>query len=282
MNILFIDDTEQLNKQYVGVGGVILRDDSLNNLCALFKSKKESYGIPAEAEIKWSPPKSSWLRQNLIDENRISAYSDILDLVRSFNGKVIVAVVKRDDIKQSIIEAKWKCLEFVTERFQFFLQAQEDRNGIIIADFPGSGREEKELLQNYHQLLEKGTHYVRPKNIVMNLLTTESHLNPALQLADLIVGITTGMCTPKRDYALPYWDIVKHSLHCNQNGEVMGCGLKIFPKEIIGEIITTLFPEVAEEREDIGESYAEYIESQRYLYSVLMSEEELDMHFPRP
>lgn len=94
MNILFIDDTEQLNKQYVGVGGVIFRDASLHNLCALFKRKKELHGIPAEVEIKWSPPKSSWLRQNLIAENRILVYSDILDLVGSFNGKVIVAIVQ--------------------------------------------------------------------------------------------------------------------------------------------------------------------------------------------
>lgn len=282
MNILFVDDTEQLNKQYVGVGGVILRDDSINNLFALFKRKKELHGIPAEEEIKWSPPKSSWIRQNLIDENRISAYSDILDLVRSFNGKVIVAVIQRDELKQSVIEAKWKCIEFVTERFQFFLQEHEDRNGIIIADFPGSGKEEKKLLQNCFHLLEKGTDYVRPKNIVMNLLTTESHLNPALQLADLVVGITTGMCTPRRSYALPYWDIVKRSLHCNQNGQVIGCGLKVFPKEIIEEILVTLFPEAIEESEEGGESYEEYIERMRYLYSVLMSEDELDIHFPRP
>ncbi len=275
MNILFVDDTEQLNKKYVGVGGVILRDDSINTLCTLFKRKKESHGIPAEVEIKWSPPKTSWLRQNLIDKNRISAYSDILDLLRSFDGKVIVAVVQRDELKQGVIEAKWKCIEFVTERFQFFLQEHEDRNGIIIADFPGSGKEEKELLQNYYQLLEKGTYYVRPKNIVMNLLTTESHLNPALQLADLVVGITTGMCTPRRGYAIPYWEIVKRSFHRNQNGEVMGCGLKIFPNEIIGEIHATLFPE------EFEESYEEYIERMRYLYSVLMSEEELNMHFPR-
>jgi len=275
VNILFVDDTEQLNKKYVGVGGVILRDDSINTLCTLFKRKKESHGIPAEVEIKWSPPKTSWLRQNLIDKNRISAYSDILDLLRSFDGKVIVAVVQRDELKQGVIEAKWKCIEFVTERFQFFLQEHEDRNGIIIADFPGSGKEEKELLQNYYQLLEKGTYYVRPKNIVMNLLTTESHLNPALQLADLVVGITTGMCTPRRGYAIPYWEIVKRSFHRNQNGEVMGCGLKIFPNEIIGEIHATLFPE------EFEESYEEYIERMRYLYSVLMSEEELNMHFPR-
>jgi len=282
VNILFIDDTEQLKKQYVGVGGVILPDDSINTLCTLFKRRKKSHGIPAEVEIKWSPPKSSWLRRNLIDEDRISAYSDILDLLRAFNAKVIVAVVQRDELKQSVIETKWKCLKFVTERFQFFLQEHEDRNGIIIADFPGSGKEEKELLQKYYQLLEKGTHYVNPKNIAMNLLTTESHLNPALQLADLVVGITTGMCTPRRGYALPYWDIVKHTLHCNQNGDVMGCGLKIFPQKIIGGIITTLFPEVTEEREGIGQTYEEYIEEQRYLYSVLMTKDELDMHFPRP
>lgn len=130
--------------------------------------------------------------------------------------------------------------------------------------------------------METGTYYVKPKNIVMNLLTTESHLNPALQLADLVVGITTGMCTHQRDYALAYWDIVRRNLHCNQSGEVMGCGLKIFPKEIAEELITTLFPEAIEEWGDTGENYAEYIEKQRYLYSVLMSEEELDMHFPRP
>jgi len=282
VNILFIDDTEQLKKQYVGVGGVILRDDSINTLCALFRRKKELHGIPTEVEIKWSPPKSSWLRQNLIDENRISVYLDILDLLRSFDGKIIVAVIKRDELKQSVIEAKWKCIEFVTERFQFFLQEHEDRNGIIIADFPGSGREEKELLQNFYQLLEKGTYYVRPKNIVMNLLTTESHLNPALQLADLVVGITTGMCTPQRDYALPYWDTIKGNLHCSQNGEVMGCGLKVFPKEIVGEILATLFPEVIQESEDFEESYEDDIERKRRLYSVIMSEEELDIHFPRP
>jgi hypothetical protein len=202
--------------------------------------------------------------------------------VRSFNGKIIVAVVQRGDSEQSLIEAKWKCIEFVTERFQFYLQAQEDRKGLIIADFPGSGKEEKQLLQDYYQLLEKGTKYVKPANIVMNLLTTESHLNPALQVADLVVGITTAMCTPRRDYALPYWEIVKRNFHRNKDGEIVGCGLKVFPNEIVREINVTLFPEEIEEGEDSDESYEEYIERMRYLYSVLMSEDELNMHFPRP
>ena len=282
VNILFIDDTEQLNGEYVGIGGVTFHDDYLISLSSLFNQKKASHGIPPDEEIKWHPAKNSWIAKNFSGDNQIRAYSDILGLVRSFNGKVMVAVVQRDASKQSLIEAKWQCIEFVTERFQFYLQACEDRKGLIIADFPGSGREEKNLLQDYYQLLKTGTKYVKPSNIVMNLLTTESHLNPSLQLADLIVGISTGMCTPQRQRAIRYWDIFKDNFHRNQNGEVMGCGLKVFPRERAGEIHATLFPEEVEETRGFEESYEEYIERMRYLYSVLMSEDELDMHFPRP
>ena len=279
---MFIDDTGQNKDKYVGSGGVIFQDECINNLFSMFRNKKEAYGIPDEEEIKWSPRRNSWIFENLRDDRRISAYTDILGLVRLFKGKLLVAVAQRDTSKQSSIEVKWKCIEYVTERFQFYLQAHEDRKGLIIADFAGSGKEEKKLLQDYYQLLKKGTKYVKPSNIVMNLLTTESHLNPALQIADLVVGITTGMCTPRRNYALQYWDIVKRNFHRNQNGEVMGCGLKVFPNEIVEEIHATLFPEEVEETGGFEESYEEYIERMRYLYSVLMSEDELDMYFPRP
>jgi len=282
VNILFLDDTQQLKNQYVGIGGVIFHDGCLVDLFSLFKQKKVFHDIPPQEEIKWSPSKNSWIGQNLIDNNRISAYSDILALVRSFNGKIIVAVIQRDGSKQSLKEAKWKCIEFVTERFQFYLQIHDDKKGLIISDFPGSGKEEKKLLHDYYQLLDIGTKYVKPSNIIMNLLTTESHLNPALQVADLVVGITTGMCTPCSDYAVPYWDIVKPNFHRSQTGKVVGCGLKVFPNEIIDDLHAKLFPEEVESREDFEESYEDYIERMRRLYSVLMSEDELDIHFPRP
>jgi hypothetical protein len=162
VNILFIDDTVQLNKEYVGIGGVIFHDDYLNNVFSLFNQAKTSHSIPFEEEIKWSPKKNSWIAKNLINDNRVSACFDILSLIRSCKGKIIVAVVRRDTFKESLIEAKWKCIVFVTERFQFYLQTHEDRKGLIIADFPGSGKEERKLLQNYYHLLEKGTGCVQP------------------------------------------------------------------------------------------------------------------------
>lgn len=281
MNILFIDDTVQVKNEYVGVGGVIFHDDYLSDLFRLFRKKKALHGIPLDEEIKWSPDKDSWIARNLIAEKRITAYSDILNLANLFKGKILVAVMRRDISNQSTIEAKWRCIEFVTERFQFYLQNHEDSKGLIIADFPGSGKEEKKLLQDYYQLLEKGTSYVKPTNIVMNLLTTESCLNPALQFADLVVGITTAMCTTQRKYATTYWHLIKPNFHCNLNGKIMGCGLKVFPSEIAGEIHSVLFPEEFEEIRGSEESYEEYNERMRYLYRVLMDEDELDMHFPR-
>jgi len=274
MNILFIDDTERVRKRYVGVGGVILHDDYIDNLYTNFHVIKKTYGIPPNEEIKWSPDKDSWIAKNLIEEERISAYSDILDLIRSFGGTEIVTVLQRDTLHYNLIEAKWKCIEFVTERFQFFLQAQEDKRGIIIADFPGSGKEEKKLLSDYCQFLDKGTDYVKPSNIIMNLLTTESHLNPGLQIADLVVGVTTAMCTRERDYALPLWPTVKKKLHRSRCGIVMGCGLKISPPETSDELHEILFPE------DFEENYEEYRERMRYLYSQVMSEDELNINFP--
>jgi hypothetical protein len=56
----------------------------------------------------------------------------------------------------------------------------------------------------------------------------------------------------------------------------------VFPNEIVGEIHKELFPEEIEESRLFEESYEEYIERMRFLYSVIMSEDELDMHFPRP
>jgi len=272
VNILFIDDTGQNKDKYVGIGGVIFQDECINNLFGMFRSKKEAYGIPAEEEIKWSPRRNSWIFENLRDDRRISAYSDILKLVGMHGGTVMVAVLQRDVTSFDLIQAKWKCIEFITERFQFFLQAREDKNGIIIADVPGSGRDEKKLLSDYYLFLDKGTSYVKPSNIIMNLLTTKSHLNPGLQIADLIIGITTAMCIEQSDFASNFWPIVKDNLYRNREGSVAGCGLKIFPEETAEDAYERLFPE------DFEEEYEEYKERMRYLYKEVLGDD-VDLYF---
>lgn len=264
--------------QYVGVGGVAFHDDSIRGLFKMFGHTMESLGIPAPEELKWSPAKRSWVWENLVEDKRVEAYSAALNLLKTFDGTSIVSVVRRDMTSFDIARAKWESLRFVTERFQMFLQAQEDNDGIVIADFPGSGKDEKRLLADYDEFRGKGTDYVRPANIVMNLLTTESHLNPGLQLADLVVGSATCMCTPQNERASRLWHLVKSTLYRSKDGYVPGCGLKVFPQEWANETYQRLFAEFSDQ--DDYEAARLEREHERYLYSQVMSEDELNMHFP--
>jgi hypothetical protein len=275
MNVLFLDDSSQESERFVGIGGVIFRDTCINTLNQLFYAIKQEYGVPTDAEIKWSPKQDNWIHKNLREDKRNLAYSAFLNLAKLCDGTVMVTVICKDITSFDTAKAKWQCIEFISERFQFFLQSQDDANGIIIEDFPGSGKEEKRLLKDYYEFRQKGTRFVKPSNIIMNLLTTESQWQPGLQIADLVVGITTAMCTSRRDYAINLWQIVKEKLYRNPAGSTIGCGLKIFPKESAENIYKRLFPEYFEQ------DYTEYIEEMRHSYSQVMSEDELDTNFPR-
>lgn len=274
MYVLFLDDSLREKDKFVGIGGVILHDTYLSSICQLFEATKETYDIPSDAEIKWSPKRDNWIYTNLVDEARNLAYSAFLNLVKVCNGKAMVTVIHRSITSFNIERAKWLCMEYISERFQFFLQSQEDKNGIIIQDYPGSHDENKKLLCDYNQFRQKGTPYVKPSNIIMNLLTTESQYHPELQIADLIIGVTTAMCTNDKGYASIFWPFVKSNLYQSTTGNIIGCGLKVFPQESAETVYNRLFPEHFEKE------YEEYVEEMRWLYSQVMSEDELNMNFP--
>ena len=87
------------------------------------------------------------------------------------------------------------------------------------------------------------------------------------------------MCTPKNDYAVDFWHLIKSNLYRSTDDVVMGCGLKIFPKECAEAIYKRLFPEYFEVEQ--YQDYEAYRQEMRYLYSQVMTEDELNMHFPR-
>ena len=123
MNILFLDDSSQENERFIGIGGVIFHDTCIHNLNQLFDAVKEEHGIPTDVEIKWSPRKNNWVYTNLIEDKRNSAYSAFLNLIRLCNGTTMVTVICKDITSFDTTEAKWQCIEFISERFQFFLQS---------------------------------------------------------------------------------------------------------------------------------------------------------------
>ena len=234
MEVFFADDSSQKGIRagmgpIVSFGGIILSAEELQSLEAEVNSIASRYGFPTGEEIKWSPPRKSWMRENLINENRTNCINEILTAAKDHGGRVIVVSfdlgrtsVQGDDAFQMI-------LDFIFERLSVHL-AKKQKLGIIVADRPGGGyKEDSELLESFIERTNYGTQYVKPDQIPLNILTTPSHLVRHLQIADLVTGITTAMVSGQTKYAQKNFPLVNEMMLKNHMGYVGGTGLKVFP-----------------------------------------------------
>lgn len=268
MHIIFIDDSGQRGKRegmgdLVSVGGIILPEnkiedfqDSLNKVCI-------DAGIPTNCEIKWSPPPESWIYKNLVKEDRENCYRDLLETARDCSAKVIVIVFDTGRTSCKKQAATLKALEFFIERARMYLE-DNDALGIIVADQPSGGRkDESRFLSETLVAIQQGSEFVPPKQIPLNILTTPSRLIRPLQIADLVVGITTGFVGGYTKYTKPLFPIIKEMMIINSLSFIGGSGLKIFP-----ESLTNLYWWVLGE-ECYGKASAmagHSLPDQRYLY----------------
>jgi hypothetical protein len=81
--------------------------------------------------------------------------------------------------------------------------------------------------------VEWGTDFVPPGRVPLNILTTPSHLVHELQVADLVIGITTAMVAGETKYPEPLFEIIRPMFHKNSSGYAGGAGLKLFPNALL-------------------------------------------------
>lgn len=121
------------------------------------------------------------------------------------------------------------CVDYLFERLSVNL-AKRKTSAIIVADRPGGGKDQDDhFLTNFVERVQNGTDYVVPDHVLLNVLTTPSHLVRHLQLADLVTGITTAMVCGQDQYAGPLFPLVQQMFIRNNMGSVAGTGLKLAP-----------------------------------------------------
>lgn len=237
MNILFLDESIQTGArgemgQLVGVGVLILEENVLRALHDEVDATCQDFGVPSGCELKWSPSRKNWIHSNLVDEDRQECYRRILDVTSNRGARVLAVVFDtgRTSVKGST--ALRQALDYAFERATIHLE-NEGQLGLIVADRPGGGRkEENTFLRDVLKTIESGTEFVPAKQIPINILTTPSSLVRHLQLADLVIGITTAMVAGATDFAGPLFSIVKEMFIKNTFGYIGGTGLKLFPNEL--------------------------------------------------
>lgn len=249
MKLFFVDDSYQSQGGLFGQGGVILDDASLRPLADDLRKVKAKHKIQG-IELKWSPPRDHYLRTKF-KGSRTALYKDVIAVANKHEATYACAVtllpecygMKLHDwtVAQAKKWASEEELVWLAERYQAFLTGAK-ANGMIIMD-KTSREDEKELARSFEFDLYYGTRFQKLPNICLNVLSADSSLTPALEIADLVVGVTVSWLGGG-EYAEELFPLLfqrflrsDHSqktkiLAGSPSSVISGYGLKLFPREL--------------------------------------------------
>lgn len=237
MEFFFADDTTQKSSpkkmgNTLGFGGIFVPEKSLSNLEEKINAICKSFKIPDGEEIKWSPNKGSWIHKNLQGQERVNCYSEVLQTTVKEGCRALVVILDTSKTTLKGEAAFDEVIKYAIERIERHLKTNKSL-GVIVADRPGGGqKQDTQFLAKSLDRIKNGTEYLKADHIPINILTTPSHLQRHLQVADLVTAITCAMVIGNKDYAKQYFPIIKKMLIKGDNGRIGGAGLKVFPDEL--------------------------------------------------
>lgn len=235
MRVFFIDDARQRNcarermGDLVAVGGISIDEKSLRPLETAVNGLCAQFGFPAGEVFKWSPGKDHWMRENLQEERRVEFIQRALTLAAEHgaSAQVTIADSSRSMATRKATNHEMDVLVMALERFDVSLAGSE--LGMVIVARPSGGRkDEDEFLADCVEVVTRGTDYTQFGKVAMNVLTMPFPNSRLLQLADLVVSITTAMVAGHERFASPVFPTLR-SLYRTSLGRIGGAGVKIHP-----------------------------------------------------
>jgi hypothetical protein len=216
----------------IAIGAVIVEESQLAPLSAELQAIRMRLGIPAEEELKWKPPKGSFLASAggaLVTDLRES----MLDAAHRCGVRTAVVVLDHGAAYRgkSPSEVGTTILAWLYERIEMCLGDHEDL-GVVIADQPGGGaKAERRWLTDTLDLTSSGTRHVRAERVVLPIVTAPSDHVPHLQLADLVTASTTAAIAGRKS-GLDLVTRLKAIAHTRLTGEAAGAGIVLWPYEL--------------------------------------------------
>ncbi|MEZ0094098.1 DUF3800 domain-containing protein [Streptacidiphilus sp. EB129] len=236
MRLIFIDDSGQRDCPRAGIGDLIslgcvsVPEQSVLPFAEDLREIKKDLGIPAGEEIKWKPPKGSFLAAaggEVVTSLRRRMLQAAID--RDIRSMVVILDHSKAYTASSKEEAGRTILKWLYERISMHL-GDYDEIGIAFADKPGGGvAEEGKWLAGTLALTNHGTEYIEPGKVVLPIVTASSHHLPHLQLADLVVAASTA-AVAGRPAALGLKDLLYPLAHKHSLGSIGGAGVVIWPQ----------------------------------------------------
>jgi hypothetical protein len=236
MKLFFLDDSRHRMctrpgiPSLVAVGGIVVDatvarqlDKSINALCS-------QYGFPEREAFKWSPGVGLWMRDNLKDEKRDQFFIEVLKLAEEsgVRGQVTISDPTMNPANQDMDDREMDVLLLSLERFNLVLGGPD--TGLVIAARPSGGpKGDDKFLAACADRVAAGTRYADFGWLATNVLTMPYIHSRLLQVADLVVSITTTLVAGNIKYAETVFPSVKRLLLRSSSGRIGGFGVKIHP-----------------------------------------------------
>ena len=142
MRVAFIDDSKQDGKRrdmgrLIALGAVAFPEQTIADYAREAEAIYAALDVPLDTELKWSPPRDSFLNSEAGREARSVLQEQLLRLAVEAEARSVVVVW---DTGRTILQGRFaeqKVLEFLYERVSMCL---EDDIGMMIADRPAGGR----------------------------------------------------------------------------------------------------------------------------------------------
>ncbi|WEX78118.1 hypothetical protein PYH37_002970 [Sinorhizobium numidicum] len=168
------------------------------------------------------------MRENLIGADRVAFFERVLTLAGDYGarGQVTISDTTKGLASKNSVKHETDVLLMALERFNYSIRGDL---GIVIVARPSGGRtDEDKFLAECAELVTNGSDYAKFTNLATNVLTMPFQNSRLLQVADLVVSITTAMVAGHTEYAAPIFGPVRSTLRSDL-GRIGGVGLKIHP-----------------------------------------------------
>ena len=235
MHLFFGDDSRQnfptRSKMgpLIAAGGFLIDGKAVKSLEASLGDLCQRAGFPINNELKWSPGRELWMRNNLVGDARRHFFFNVLSAAADHD--IVAMVVLEDANCRTAPRAQTHeddVSRLLLERVHNSLPFSSDGCIVIVGRPTGDRADEDRFLSHCLEDLQSGTEYVQHDKIALNVLSTPSKLVRLLQLADLITSCTTARVSGEPRYSPPVFDKVKGLLQ-NDMSRVGGVGVKIHP-----------------------------------------------------
>jgi hypothetical protein len=211
------------------VGCVLVPERAVAGYAADLAQVRAELGVPPGEEIKWHPPRNSFLA---------TAGGPLVTRLRT---RMLAAAIDWD-VRSAVVVwdhgAAWwerpkevgrEILKYLYERIAMCLSDHDDV-GVVIADKPGGGSmQEIQWLAGTLELTNDGTEYVTPDRVVLPIVTAPSHHVPHVQLADLVTAVTTA-AVAGRPSGLELGELLLALAHKHALGYAGEAGIVLWPR----------------------------------------------------